>query len=341
MTKKTKNKNSRKLLTYLFVLSGIVMVVLFFRQMRIWEQARSTHPYSSESGSDWYETHYSKMELVYDGKTYTYKDGLETILLMGIDKDSNQAFREDSYRNNGQSDFLMLLIIDKKSQKCTALQIDRDTMAQIPILSIDGEQAGYTTGQLALSHTFGSGGKDSCKNTVDSVSHLLFGFPIDHYLSVTLEAVPKLNDAAGGVTVTVTDDFSGVDDSLKMGETITLDGEQALTYVRSRKQIADGTNIHRMSRQKEYMQSLFSTIDQKSAEDASVLAECLAAVSPYMVTDCTSEKLTSMADMVLKYDVSEILSIPGESQMGEKFVEFYADEDQLKKLIIDNYFDEK
>ena len=59
-------------------------------------------------------------------------------------------------------------------------------------------------------------------------SFLLGGTEIDHYLAMTMSAIPQINDLVGGVPVTVLDDFSGIDDSLVKGEEITLMGEQAL-----------------------------------------------------------------------------------------------------------------
>ena len=106
-------------------------------------------------------------------------------------------------------------------------------MTQIQILGVTEEPAGSFTGQLALAHTYGSGEEDSCENTVLAVSNLLYGMEIDHYVSLTMDGVALLNDLVGGVPVEVLDDFSGIDDSLVQGETVTLRGRQALTYVRS------------------------------------------------------------------------------------------------------------
>ena len=40
---------------------------------------------------------------------------------------------------------------------------------------------------------------------------------IDHYLAMNMDAVVEFNDAIGGVTVTVTDDFSKVDPTIPVG----------------------------------------------------------------------------------------------------------------------------
>lgn len=58
--------------------------------------------------------------------------------------------------------------------------------------------------------------------------HICWAMPmIDGYAMVNVGAVSVVNDMVGGVTVTIEDDFSEVDPTLKMGETVTLMGEQA------------------------------------------------------------------------------------------------------------------
>lgn len=77
---------------------------------------------------------------------------------------------------------------------------------------------------------------------------------------MTMGAVPYINDLVGGVPVTVLDDFSGIDDSLVEGETITLKGEQALHYVRIRGGLEDSSNLNRMKRQQQYLESMAEQI---------------------------------------------------------------------------------
>ncbi|MCD8331087.1 MAG: LCP family protein, partial [Oscillospiraceae bacterium] len=132
-----------------------------------------------------------------------------------------------------QADFSLLLRGEDGGQSCTALQRNRDNMTQITRLAVTGEEVGTYTGQLALAHTHGSGGEDSCENTVKAVSGLLYGVEIDHYMSMTMDAVAVVNDLAGGVTLTVLSDMTSVDPDWTQGAQITLMGEQALLYVRS------------------------------------------------------------------------------------------------------------
>ena len=61
-------------------------------------------------------------------------------------------------------------------------------------------------------------------------------------------------------TLTGTSDFSEIDPTLVQGDEVTLDGEKALTYVRSRHHIDDQTNIARMARQRQFLAALEETL---------------------------------------------------------------------------------
>ena len=78
------------------------------------------------------------------------------------------------------------------------------------------------------------------------------GESIDFYVAMNMDGISELNDLAGGVTVTLEDDFSSIDPAMTRGTTLTLHGEQAETFVRSRMTVGDGTNASRMERQSVY-----------------------------------------------------------------------------------------
>ena len=63
----------------------------------------------------------------YNGGWYARRD-VETVLVMGVDKYADDAAAEDSYTNQEQADFLLLLVLDRNAGVCTALPLNRDTM---------------------------------------------------------------------------------------------------------------------------------------------------------------------------------------------------------------------
>lgn len=273
----------------------------------------------------------------YNGTAYAKKEDLETVLLLGVDKFEGET--PEGYLNNQQADFLLLLVMDKQNETCTAIQLNRDTMTQIQILGVTGEPAGTFTGQLALAHTYGSGEEDSCVNTVLAVENLLYGVGIDHYVSLTMDGVALLNDLVGGVTVEVLDDFSGIDDSLVQGETVTLQGQQALTYVRSRGGLEDSSNLHRMERQRQYLSALQQQLKAAVQQEDGFTLDALLQLNEYMVSDCTVDQLSDLGDSLAAYQVSDILTTPGDAQEGEEFMEFTVDEAALQQLVMEVFYE--
>ena len=127
-----------------------------------------------------------------DGVTYRRRTDLTTILVMGIDHDS-EVEAEGSYQG-GQADFQRLIVIDSKDKTVRQLKIDRDTMAEVTVLGMLGNPVGTTQMQISLAHGFGDGKEESCGYARDAVSRLLQGENIDFYLAMSLDGISVLND---------------------------------------------------------------------------------------------------------------------------------------------------
>lgn len=275
----------------------------------------------------------------YNGAWYARRE-LETVLVMGVDKYAADT-EADSYVNQEQADFLLLLVLDRNAGVCTALPLNRDTMTEITALGLAGERTGSFTGQLALAHTYGSGGLDSAHNEGRAVSTLLYGTEIDHVMAFTMDAVPVLTDAVGGVPVVVEDDFSAMTDQLPMGQEVTLRGDLALTFVRGRGSMGgEKTNLNRMARQNAYLQGLYRQL-RGAAQDEGFLTQLLLELSPYLDTDCTAAQLNDLYQTVVQ-DRLEVLDAPaGEAVEGSEFMEFYVDEDTLRQTVIDLFYEQR
>ena len=324
-------KINREHLKIIAVLLAILLLGgLLFTLLSRWESHRGTvETVEAETAYD--------DGLYLDGVRYAPKKGLETILLIGVDKYGDQT-QETSYNNSQQSDFLMLLVLDTENNTRAALHLNRDTMTEIPVLGVRGEAAGSITGQLALAHTYGSGGADSCRNTVDAVSGLLYGISIDHYVAFTMDAVGQANDMVGGVTLTMLDDFSSVSPEMQQGAVVTLTGDMALAYVRTRYGLEDSSNLHRMERQRQYLTELSDVLTAKIEADDGFLLEGLDAVSAYMVSDCTASQLSQAYDRWESYEDGGIYTMEGTAEQGAEFIEFYPDEAALRQLVAELFY---
>lgn len=276
--------------------------------------------------------------IYYNGETYVYNEDLSTLLILGIDDPVLTEY--ESARNASQADFILAAVFDPATETCTLIQINRDTMSDVPVLDTFGNYIGLETQQLALAHTYGNGLEMSAENTVYAVSRFLYGVVIDNYFSLTMDAIPILNDLAGGVTVTVEDDFSALDPTLVRGEQVKLDSGNVENFVRARSAIRDDpTNINRMARQRQYMTGLFEALREKARGDSAAFAlEAYGALSGSLVTDCGLEELTDYAQRLSDYTLSAIITPEGESVRGEDYMEFYVDEQALQQLVLDTFY---
>lgn len=277
--------------------------------------------------------------LSFEGKDYVLDDNIETFLIMGLDR-FDGATSADSHESGIQADFLMLFVFDNAKEQCKAIQINRDTMVTVNKLGIGGTKVDSFTKQIALAYNYVADNNDKVRgrNTKDSVEDLLYGIKVNHYMSLTMDAVAAMNDLVGGVEVTVLDDFTGIDDTLVCGENVTLTGEQALRYVRTRYGLEDSTNNTRMARQQQYINALYEkTISQVKADDQFVI-DLATTMNEYVAYDSSNQKMQKLTEKFKEYEFLGIEEIKGESKKGEEFMEFYPDKDKLLELVIDEFY---
>lgn len=329
--KTMRTRSNKVLLGILAVLAVIFLIAAVFLGLDLWERRQGTFPARDTAA----ET------LTHNGAEYVLKDTLETYLFIGLDT-FEEAEDADSYNNDRQADFLMLLVLDNAEKTCRVIHVNRDSMAEMNVLDVASNKIGTVTKQIALAHTYGNGREVSCQNTANAVSKLLMGVDIDHYVSVTMDAVPLYNDFIGGVTVEILDDFTATDPAMVQGATLTLTGEQALCYVRSRYGLDDPTNNNRMKRQKQYLEALYARALQLAAEDEGFIARAaLKMEEGYLVSDCLGNKLTTLLEKLATYELLGVSDIKGETKMGKKWLEFYPDNDSVKDIVVTCFYELK
>lgn len=275
-------------------------------------------------------------KLSYKGTEYPVKKHLQTVLLIGTDSIEQYEEQTEGLRafyNYNQADFLMLLVMDTDANTAQILQLNRDTMTDVPWLDVLGKYGGTEFKQLCLAFNYGDGGAKSCRNTMDAVSRLLFDAPIQSYIQVPMTVIPVLNDLVGGVPVTITDDMTVVDPAFVKGATVWLTGAQAEKYVRARMALEDDTNLARMRRQRDYLDSFQKCAREALNTDSEFVVKLLEKLSEYLQSDLTGQQLS---DLITRLDHSEVLPIrypKGELVVGAEYYEFYVDEDSLWELV--------
>ena len=326
---KHKSKKQNVFRYVLILLAVICLVSAGLLLIQVWEKQQGRY-----TGAEAQQT-----TVNYNGKEYVLKNNVETFLVMGLDK--FDAPSSDSYNNDQQADFLMLFVFDNDAKKCSAIHIDRDTMAKLNILGVNGNKIDTVVKQIALAHTQGNGKDVSCHNTADAVSGLLLGIKVNHYMSVTMDAVSIFNDLVGGVEVTVRDDFTGIDETLVKGQKVLLKGEHALNFVRSRYGLDDSTNSARMKRQRQYVEALYKKTLQCVNNDKAFIEKASVKLSDYIVTDRSVTQLQSLAGKFSEYEFTGIISFEGESKIEEQHIAFYPDENSIRKTVMELFYEPK
>jgi LCP family protein required for cell wall assembly len=325
-----KKRNDLKQVAY-FGLILILLLVFLISGLQILESTVLQNGTAQDSTN--------RKTIIRNGIEYFPKQDMTVMMVMGIDQ-SGPVQDSGYYRNEGSADMVMLMAFDEKTEDCSILYLNRDTMMEMPVLGMDGQKAGTTYAQLALAHTYGNGLQSSCENTRDVVSNFLYGVQIDYYVSMNMDAISMLNDAVGGVTVTVTEDFSAVDPNIPMGK-VTLSGKQALNYVRTRKDVGDQLNLSRIERQKDYMEGFLEAFRGSMGKDTKLLAKTYDEVAPYLVSDCSLNTISNMLSRYEDYEVRQFVTPKGENVLGGEYYEFHVDEEALDALILELFYQPK
>lgn len=288
------------------------------------------HINEPETPMDYTDT--GKDNVFYEGQWYELNNEIDTVLILGIDSiESTDESRESS----SQADFLALLIIDNEAKSFKVLHINRDTVTDIPQIDKYGSKYGTYIAQLALAHTYGGQDNMKCRNTVDAVNNLLYSVDIDHYLSLTMDAIPVLNDGMGGVTLTLEEDFTALGENFVKGAEVTLVGDEALTFVRWRSDALTTSNLDRMTRQRQYISALF---DKYVSADIDNTLETMLKVNEHLVSDCTINQMSDLLETLQDYTYETTLTLPGEAILGSEYVEFHVNETELQKMVVELFY---
>ena len=283
-------------------------------------------------------------QIRYNGKTYQYKDNLMNILCLGIDSRDGIA-KEKTPGKAGQADCVILAVLDDEAKTIQLINISRDSMVPVHVYATDGSYVEDRTEQLALQYAYGNGRDWSCQLMEETVSELLYGLPIHGYCALSMNSIASLNDAVGGVTVTVPEELAELKPKLfTAGEMITLKGNKANEFVRARAVNSPdvASNNKRIARQKAYAVAFVNQLKQGMKEDMTLPVKLYQTAEKQMVTSLSLDQAVYLCTeyMNCSFDTDNIYTIDGAVTMGEKYAEFNVDDDALYQLILDVFYEE-
>lgn len=330
-----KKKTMRAAIEIMIAVLVIIAVYFIIRGMdrhdaRIWQAATE-----NETQRVWKEFQEKTVSIKLHKKTWKFAHPVQTYLFIGTDKSGNEDAEGEEYHGS-MADALMLVVVDKEEKTYGILQLNRDTITEVPMLLQDGSANASAQMQLCTAHWYGKDKTASCDNTVETVSKMLGGLPIDGYYALKMDAMPLLNHEVGGVTVTLEDNMTKLDPAMKKGATLTLTDRQAELLMQSRYTMEDDRNTQRMRRQQIFLKAFMKKIEKQNAGDVNATVKLYDRLRPYATTDIKMNDLTALLKNMQGYTDKGIVTIDGKSKIGEKLHdgkkhwEFYMDEDSLE-----------
>jgi LCP family protein required for cell wall assembly len=247
-------------------------------------------------------------------KEVTKQQGIEAmqgsfnVLLAGSDSgDGNAAYGK---REENLNDVTMLMHVSQDHQHITVVSFPRDMLVPIPSCpNPDGGNYSAMSSQK-INNSLSYGGLACTVLTVQKLT----GLSIPYAALIQFDGVVDMSNAVGGVPVClagpIKDPLSGLD--LPAG-TSTIQGAQALAFLRTRHGVGDGSDLGRISNQQVFLSSLVRTI--KSANTLSnpvtVYSLAKAAASNMQLSTSLSnvQTLASMAVALKGADLSNIVFV--------------------------------
>ncbi|MCZ4637941.1 LCP family protein, partial [Streptomyces rubrogriseus] len=188
------------------------------------------------------------------------KDQAINILLIGTDKRTGSG--NDGYGDKGSAghaDTTLLLHVSKDRSNATALSIPRDLIVDVPDCPTTQEDGSTkvipgSTGVRFNTSLGQSGRTPSC--TMRTVTELT-GVTPDNFMVADFNAVKTLSSAVGGVEVCLAKDINDPDSHLNLpAGKHTVEGEEALAFVRTRHSVGFGGDLSRIELQQQFLSSL-------------------------------------------------------------------------------------
>ncbi|WIA96599.1 LCP family protein [Curtobacterium sp. MCBA15_004] len=183
--------------------------------------------------------------------------GGANILLVGSDTRIGQ-FDSDENVEGARNDVTILVHVSQDHQQLTAVSFPRDL--KVPIPACTNPQTGTTypaANKELLNEALGHGGLSCVVDTVENLT----GLTVPYAGLITFDGVIEMSNALGGVDVcvakTIHDSYTGL--QLTAGDH-TLEGQDALAFLRSRHGVGDGSDLARISSQQVFLSALLRKV---------------------------------------------------------------------------------
>ncbi|MFF0190715.1 LCP family protein [Streptomyces sp. NPDC005244] len=239
------------------------------------------------------------------GKDGFSKDEAFNILIIGTDKRTGKGNEGYGDKNSvGHADTNILLHVSKDRTNATAMSIPRDLIVDVPQCKTkldDGTEKVINPSQNVRFNT-SLGQEDRNPGcTMDTVKAVT-GISVDHFAMVDFNAVKTLTSAVGGVEVCLAKNVDDPDSHLKLSAgKHTIEGEQALAFVRTRHSFGNQGDLDRIKVQQQFMASLMRKMSSgDTLSNPKKLIDLAEAATKALTVDTGIAKVSTLKDMALE-----------------------------------------
>ncbi|QHQ59706.1 LytR family transcriptional regulator [Anaerocolumna sedimenticola] len=252
------------------------------------------------------------------GKTQLDTSGDESIVTNSIDSEEIGGYRniaifgvdsrDNALEKSTHSDTIVIASINRKTKDIKLASIYRDTYADIPGEGFDKINAAYF-----------KGGYPMALNTINTN----FDLDVKEYLTVNFNAVCKVIDLLGGITLDITDEelkyvngytkelnkINGTNvGKLESAGTQLVNGTHATAYARIR--YTAGGDFKRAERQRLVIQKIF---EKAKKADIITINSIVNEIFPQIYTNLDSMDMLGLAKDILSYNIVDETGFPFEN----------------------------
>ncbi|MGA5820249.1 LCP family protein [Kitasatospora sp. NPDC094028] len=265
------------------------------------------------------------------------------VLMIGSDSRGNGNSDLGGGGDGGaRSDTAILLHVYADHKHAVGISIPRDSLVNIPPCKLPNGKWTKEQTNVMFNSAFSVGdteqGNPACtQNAVEKLTNLR----VDHTIVVDFNGFASMTKAVGGVEVCLPSDIHEGDLNPNLGHKgkllfakgkQTVEGQQALDYVRVRHGIGDGSDIGRTKRQQAFLSSLIKQVKSRGMDPTTLLPLADAATKSLTVDPGlgSAAKLMSFALSIKDVDLHDVkfLTAPWRYE-GPRVALVHPDVDQL------------
>ncbi|MGA5123876.1 LCP family protein [Streptomyces pseudogriseolus] len=251
------------------------------------------------------------------GSAAVLGDGPANILVIGNDVRTGEGNEAYGNRDNvtGHADTTLLFHVAGDRSNATVVSIPRDLMTEIPDCETRQSDGSTKTipgsqGTTRFNESYGVGGRDpGC--TMRTVEELT-GLDVDHFMMFDFNAVKTLSTAVGGVEVCLEKPLKDTDGGTKLdlpaGKS-TIQGEEALSFLRNRHGLKNESDLDRIGMQQKFVASMLRRLKEDTLSSPSKMLDVADAATKSLTVDQgigSASKLLTLARELGKIDLKNI-----------------------------------